>query len=241
MDDEVLLEISKDDLFNEVKKLFYSKNFGLKTKSDIELAMFKIYFEAAKNLADENENMLSDYKIGRGLGISPAKVRNLKLKLDLQSEQDFDWKEEMKKVLAKQQNVDVNDNYMMITIRSRSLFYAVEDWVEDNGHTLDITLNPKQLKIPKADFYELLKQIEAISDEKNELLMKQLRIKYKILEEGKNVIEFVSLLLGQGKQIEDIEKCLSSVKVLTKDATEILKIVFSKIAICTKKKGDKKE
>ena len=71
--------------FDSIAELYYNHNFGTATKGEIDLLMFKIYMEAAIENHINPDNSIdysacSDYKIGVSLGISPAKVRNLKLK-----------------------------------------------------------------------------------------------------------------------------------------------------------------
>ena len=221
MNEKIIKNISKEKFFEEMSVAFYNQNFGTKTKSEIELIMFKYYFEAAKKYATEdgvlNENLISDYKIGCDLGISPVKVRNLRLKVELQSQDKYDWQEELIKVLSKSQNLDKSkDNeYIQITIRSKKLFYAVEDWIEDNGKTLDITLNAKQLKIPKKSFYNLLKEIQMVNKDESEVLEK-LERKFKIQDYKNTFINVVIKVLETGADVTEIINCLSAKKSVSK-------------------------
>ena len=214
MNKKVIERISTKEFLEEMSTMFYERNFGTKTKSDIELLAFKYYFEAAKDYATKdgelNENLISDYKIGCDLGISPAKVRNLKLKVELQLSNDgYDWQSELLKVLSKPQNLEKSkDNeYIQITVRSQKLFYAVEDWIEDNGETLDITLNRKQLKVPKKSFYKLLKEIKLVEGAEGEILEK-LEKKFKIQDYKNSFIDGALKVLEAGSNVTDIIECV---------------------------------
>ncbi|HBT4550276.1 TPA: PcfX family protein, partial [Enterococcus faecium] len=69
---------SKDNLFKEIGEkmypLFFNRNFGLATKSEIESMLFYSYL---KHKINSNSDY-SDRTLSRELGISEVKVRNLK-------------------------------------------------------------------------------------------------------------------------------------------------------------------
>ena len=54
--------------------LFFNRNFGLTTKSEIESLLFNIYLKEKKSNGED----FSDRFLSRELGISEAKVKNLK-------------------------------------------------------------------------------------------------------------------------------------------------------------------
>lgn len=232
MNKRVIEKLPKKEFFEEISTMFYNRNFGTKTKSDIELIMFKYYFEAAKEYATKdgelNENLISDYKIGCDLGISPTKVRNLRLKVELQlSDDDYDWQSELLKVLSKSQNLEKSkDNeYIQIIIRSQKLFYAVEDWIEDNGKTLDISLNTKQLKVPKKSFYKLLNEIKLVEGTEDEAL-KKLERKFKIQDYKNDFISVALRVLETGSAVSDILNCISGTDAIKGVAEKTLKNIF---------------
>ena len=88
----------KEKYFDEIAAKFFNRNFGTASKNDIELLMFKFYIETLINDYEDksdktiNYDNISDYKIARDLGITPQRVRNLKLKKDLVYPQKFDWR-----------------------------------------------------------------------------------------------------------------------------------------------------
>lgn len=212
---KIVREIDREALLSELAERFYNKNFGSLSKTDLELIMFRLYFHAAEKCAtDENgricESAISDYKIGADLGLSPARVRNLRLKMELQSKEVFNWKEELGIVLQNPSNLSTAGDYFEITIRSRMLFFAVEDWLEDRGSTADITLNPKQLRVKKNDFYALLTDLTLINDNQNRQALENLQNKLKTDEKAGNFLEFAMKALDMGESVANIIASISS-------------------------------
>ena len=75
----------KVECFDKIAAMFYDKNFGTATKSEIELQMFSIFMDAMieQNKNDEyvlDYNACSDFKISKILGIHHEKLRMLKVK-----------------------------------------------------------------------------------------------------------------------------------------------------------------
>lgn len=231
MNNKVIEKISRDKFFEDLAKILFDKNFGTKTKNEIELIAFKHYIEAAKEVATIDgvidENKISDYKIGYDLGIMPSRVRNLKLKTELQSSNYYDWKAELTKVLMIPQNVRKEGDYLKITIRSRCLFYAVEDWVEDNGNTLNVSLNPKELKILKTDFYKLMNELCLIDDEQNKKSLAALKKKYEIEDKVENIIEGCFSLINAGAAVKDITECIIGSSMLKDNAEKIISCLIN--------------
>lgn len=231
MNNKVIENIPKDEFLEKVSKLFFDKNFGSKTKTEIELLVFSFYLEAAKKVAlidgAVDENKISDYKLGYDLGITPTRVRNLKLKTELQLSNDFKWEDELIKVLMIPQNIRLDGDYLKITIRSRCLFYAVEDWVEDNGKTLNISLNPKELKIFKTDFYKLMNELCLIDDEQNKKSLAALKMKFEIKDKVENIIDGCFSVLNTGNVVKDIAECVLGKEILDKSAEKIISTVIN--------------
>lgn len=63
-----------EDIGKKMYSLFFNRNFGLATKSEIEGALFNIYMNDKKNKGED----YSDRYLSRELGISEARVKNLK-------------------------------------------------------------------------------------------------------------------------------------------------------------------
>ena len=83
---------SKDDealAFEMIAGQYLNKNFGRMGKSDFEVLIFSIYIEHLL----ENGLPYDDYTIALQLGISESRVRNLKIKKELQYPYPkYNWK-----------------------------------------------------------------------------------------------------------------------------------------------------
>lgn len=73
-------EKSKAEAFDKIAEHFCRKNFGTMSKTDMETLMFSIYIERILNIDDTKYAEYSDYTLAKELGISQAKVSNLKVR-----------------------------------------------------------------------------------------------------------------------------------------------------------------
>ena len=167
MSDERRIKISfsnKEKLFDEIADLFYKQNFGTASKSDIDLLMFKIYIEELIEQNKDNDkdntidyNKISDYKIARHLGITPQKVRSLKLKKELvYPQKDFEWKYSLRRLLSDERRIRIDNNSIKISIPDPCLFLRIQEHIEEHSGYVDIQLNNKLLVVPISDFLDLV-------------------------------------------------------------------------------------
>ena len=238
MGEERKVQISfenKDELFDNIAALYYKQNFGTASKSDIDLLMFKIYLEELiKQNKDSDKNntidykKISDYKIARHLGITPQRVRALKLKKELVYPQsDFDWKDSLKRLLSDERRIRVENKFIKITIPDPCLFLKIQEHIENNSGYVDIQLNDKLLVIPNEDFVELITLIltpeeidsifEKLSKEQNEPIptCKDYYDKALIISEIiRNTTDSVSSIVGlfnpTGYTIKGLEKIIEA-------------------------------
>lgn len=180
--------------FESIAKLYYNRNFGTATKSDIDLLMFKIYMEAAieNHLNPDNSidySACSDYKMGIVLGISPTKVRNLKLKKELiYPQENFDWKVSLRHILSVPENIRADEKSLKVNIPDPNLFNAIQDYIEDMGGCIDIQLNKKVLCVQKKYLLDL---IYIIAESENERKAIEDSVD-KALRNTENITEFDS-------------------------------------------------
>ncbi|MCM1579002.1 MAG: hypothetical protein NC078_09415 [Ruminococcus sp.] len=169
--DLILTDSEKIKAFDEIAGLFYRRNFGTASKSDIETLMFRIYMRALiANNSDANGvldySVCSDYKIGRALGITPQKVNNQKVRTELRYNQpDFDWKKSLRKIIGDEKNIHVKNGDILVNIPDPNLFLAVKDYIEDNSGIVDIQLNGKVLKVSQRDFVVLITELSRENEE----------------------------------------------------------------------------
>ena len=210
MKDEVLKCIDVQKMCKSLSEAYYNRNFGVKTKSDFELLMFKFYFDAAKKLATNkdgtvNENAISDYKIGRELGLPPTKGKNLRLKMELQFETDeFNCEKELANVLSNSSNLTNENGYIGINIRSKNVFNAVRDWIEDQGDFVEITLNNNLLKVKHESLLSLV--LYVLDDEEAQMLVDKLvekaELKKPTIKRGK--LETIKMVAEIGVNISEM-------------------------------------
>ncbi len=209
---EILECLDKDALIKELTDKCFDKNFGTLSKSEFDLILFKHYLAAANQYVTDsngavNTNKISDYKLGFALGVTPTRVRNLRLKVSLTNKQEANWRSELIKVLENRNNIKFSGDYFQIVVRDKNLFFAIEDWLEDRGNTADITLNPKQLRVEKRAFYDLLKELKMIDDESSKSIISKLQKSLKFDAVKNNIVECgISLVKDALNPTETIEK-----------------------------------
>jgi len=162
----MLLEFyNKNELFDDISKMFYCRNFGTASKSEIELLMFHFYIEELiKQNSYENGvvnyKAISDYRIAKDLGITPQRVRNLKIKNELvYRKEDFNWKLSLKQLLSDENRIRVDNKYIKINIPDPTLFLEIKNHIEESGGYVEISLNSSLLTVPAKDFFEIVKLI----------------------------------------------------------------------------------
>ncbi len=224
-------KIDKEKAFDELAKLFYDRNFGSASKSDIELLMFKFLIGSMQaNNSSATGNTIdqyiecSDYKISKILGITQQRVRNLKVKKELvYHDDDFDWHKSFADLLANSRYTTFENNRVIINIPDPNLQMEIQNFIEENGGFVDYHLNRKLLDtrieflLDFAVLFEKESADEVYKKAKAEL--KNLNIKAKI-EDFKSLGKTV---LDCGMSILELKNVFSSgnciIKLLKKQLT----------------------
>ena len=95
--------------------MYFNKNFGSTTKVDFEILMFSFYLRAS-NI--DRELLDSDYFVANNLGISDARVRTLKEKVQLKyPDKNYNWKKEFFKY-AVNANFDKKKELIKFSIKN---------------------------------------------------------------------------------------------------------------------------
>ena len=170
--------------FDRIAKCFYNKNFGQKSKSDLDLLMFDIYL---KNLINQNKdkrgiiefNKCSDYLISRELGITQQRVRNLKIKDNLvYPDKDLDWEKEWKVALTSLiENARIDNKKITLNIPDPNLYLEIQNFIEKNGAYIEKQLNSKILQMRIEYFIELMIALEP--EEEKQKIIKKLKKQFK--------------------------------------------------------------
>ena len=91
----------KAEAFDEIAELYYDKNFGTASKSEIDVLMFSIYINRILEQSESEMNTYSDYILSKYLGITQSKVKNLKIKKELIYPRDeFRWEESFRRIYS---------------------------------------------------------------------------------------------------------------------------------------------
>lgn len=148
---------SDDKHFLEVAGHYYNKNFGTMSKSELDLLMFKIFYDGLKNKNDDSS--LTDVALAIELGITKQKVKSLKERMFLKysSDNDFDWRREMRDCISKSSiEYDEKTGKFTILVSNPRFGYVVEDFLETNRLITDYAHNSKLLVLSRRAFVFLV-------------------------------------------------------------------------------------
>ncbi|MCC8111042.1 MAG: hypothetical protein LIO74_05290 [Ruminococcus sp.] len=215
---EYFQNFDKVKAFDEIASLFFDKNFGTVSKSDMELLMFRFYMEAmieTNKIGDSDVisyAACSDYKMSQKLGITQQRVRNLKVKKELiYPQKDFHWEQSLAYLLQEKNKVEFHNGIIRVNIPDPNLFDAIQDFVEDHGGYVDLHYNRKILEIKEEYLLQLAIMLEQKENQekildyinkelKREKLGKSVHnasaVMKSILEIGVNVSEILSNVTG---------------------------------------------
>ena len=145
----------------------FTNRFGSFNKSDYEVLMFTAYLDSL----DENE--INDYEISIALGITESKVRNLRIKSQLQYPRVIKWEKKLASAIEKG-TYDPVQKQVTITIEFPSVRNRIRYEVESRYGTVNLSLNSKQLVLPVESFLILAacaeKDSNAVLDKLNDEL-----------------------------------------------------------------------
>lgn len=154
---EISKWIDKEAAFDQLAELFYDRNFSAASKGEIELLMFSIYMEAViKEESDENGVLnypgASDYEIGKELGITEARVRNLKMKKQARYPVQFDWKESVYSLID---FIRYENNKIIIPTPDPNLASEIKNFIRKNGGYIEFDSGVDFIRI-RVEYFLLL-------------------------------------------------------------------------------------
>lgn len=134
--------------FELISKRYFERNFGTMSKTDFETLLFHIYLE---HLLDSNQPF-DDYTMSKTLGISQSKIRNLKVRKELQyPRQGFNWKENFAQYISKA-TYDNTSRTLKVLITDINVMTELRYYFECNGWFDEYHLNPKLFQC-RLDFF----------------------------------------------------------------------------------------
>ena len=128
------------DFFSEVKKRCLDRNFGTLSKSEFDLMLFHYYLQNKQE--EVGSRYVSDYEIGRDLGLTIQRVRSLREREALKWRSQEDWKEKFLKCL-KYARYDEKSDAVKILVPDVNVIKEVRNFIEMAGLIDDYQLNPK--------------------------------------------------------------------------------------------------
>lgn len=222
----------KIKIFDNLAPLFFEKNFGRLSKADMEAFMFHYYFE--KVLEDSkidsdliDYNKCSDYKIGKDLGITQQKVKNLKIMNELLYPSMRDWKKDFAS-LTKNARYDKTARRIILNIPDPNLYLELQNYIEEQGGYIEKQLNGKILQIRPEYYIELITYLETEDNRKK--IIKELKGFFK--DKGKDDEAFDAKNIGKSfletglsamEAVTTITGCISSTNVIGTAFVELIK------------------
>lgn len=140
--------------FDKIAEKYFYANFGTISKADFDTLMFSLYLDQILDFSEEDMSSYSDYKLSKLLGITQAKVSNLKVKKELQYPYDgFLWKKSFGRIMN---NYRYEDGKIKLFIPDKNLYYEIKNAIEDAGGYVEVQLNTKLLQITPEYFIDLV-------------------------------------------------------------------------------------
>ena len=192
--------VKKCKFFDALYKECFERNFASLSKSDMELLLFREYI----NFCGDND----DYSLSRALGITQAKIRNLKERLNLRycTMQDS-WKQQLKEALCKAK-FDESDCHVKIVIQDVNVMAETRHLIESIEWYDDVSLNKKLLNIPAGCFFALVDKLSDGTLELPEEFQKNVQDLYKKIADG----DPVKKLSEEEKSLAALSQVLGKIK-----------------------------
>lgn len=171
--------IFNEKMINDLCDLFFNRNFGQTSKSEMELFMFHCYMENMRC----GQIVFTDYQISKELGVTQQQVRNLRIKEQLKYPREIVWQDELEKLIP---NARYDDPYIVIDMPDPNVLIEIKNYLENRGRYVIVQRNVRLLTMRIESFVDLAIEInpEKNTNEVYKELLKQLQKDNKI-DEGK--------------------------------------------------------
>ena len=148
-------EQEKVKAFQKVAEVCYQQNFGRMSKSDMEVLLFSIYLEHSFQHGSASD----DYSLAIQLGIPESRVRNLKVKKQLQYPYlAYDWKTAFSKRIQ-YAKYDDKKALVKVSILDPNVRRDVEHYIDSQNWYSEYQLNAKLLQMRADQFTEMCMQL----------------------------------------------------------------------------------
>lgn len=140
--------------FDKIAELYYYTNFGSASKTDIDTLMFSLYIERILEKQQSDINAYSDYALSKQLGITQAKVSNLKVRKELlYPYRGFDWRKSFLRVASR---AVYEDGKIKVFVPDKNLFLEIKNAIESFGGFIEIQLTSNLLQVRLEYFLDLI-------------------------------------------------------------------------------------
>ena len=165
--DESELQAKKAEAFDKIAEMFYNRNFGATSKSEMELLMFSILMDGMIHKYSNGDildmNACSDYNMAKMLGIKQTAVKNLKLKKQARYPVEFDWRKSLESIMDSIR-YDSRKNKVIIPAPDPNLYEEIRNFIQEKGGYIDIQPGSNVIQI-RPEYYFLLLYESIESDE----------------------------------------------------------------------------
>lgn len=158
----IFTDEEKKRLFDKIEELYFHRNFGSTTKSDLETLLFSEYIDCRIN----HGLSCDDYTLSKKLGITQSRVRSLKERKELKYPTNTDenwWRIEFAEA-AQNAKYDEQDHCIKFIIQDINVMTETRHYIETRGWYDEISLNRKLLKIPFDCFAEICLEDESLTE-----------------------------------------------------------------------------
>ena len=175
-------EPERAEAFSLIARQFYRQNFGRMGKADLEVLLFSIYIEHLLN----NGLDYDDYTLALQLGIPESRVRNLKVKKELQYPYvGYDWKRALAERIP-HAKYDDKKALVKVSIPDPNVRRDVEHYVDSQNWYSEYQLNAKLLQMRPDQFVALCMALYTELSEDSETTPEEQAAIEKRLKESKS-------------------------------------------------------
>ena len=189
--------------FDKIAKLYFEKNFGSTSKTDLETLLFSEYIEHCLVSGEP----FDDYSLSKQLGITQSRIRALKERKELKYPyKSFDWKRAFAEAVANAKYYDKDNHLVKIFIEDVNVMQEARHFIEEKGWFDECSSNRKLLQIPLSCFVEICLDDDSVSNLFTEEAKENVK---KIAKSNDEIEEFVkdfskdglkALLMSAGKE-----------------------------------------
>lgn len=169
----------KAKAFDSIAEKYYFSNFGSVSRSDFDVLMFSLYIEQILSKNQDDFASFSDYTLSKQLGITQAKISNLKVKKELlYPHEGFIWQESLKRISS---NAVYEDGKIKLFVPDKNLYLEIKNAIESAGGFIEVQLTSNLLQVRLPYFLDLLIAIDDSKsrDELRKQIKKEIELKDK--------------------------------------------------------------